>query len=145
MSKKKPIKITAGAPEGEPDPTQAEVKTVYEPINRESGQPPPRVSPNVLVETEQPKEKRVPPVRESQPTLEMGKRKRHNIPPRRVGGPSCNGGGDPDGNGSSHGHASSSHRNRRSDGNGNSPVNGNPKEERNSQKGGGGSNGDGGI
>ena len=102
------------------------------------------ISPNVLVETEQLKEKRIPPVRASQPTLGIGERKWPNIPPRRVGGPNDNGSGDPDRNGSSHGHSSSSHGNGESDGNGNSPVNGNLQEGRNSQEGGGGSNGDGG-
>ena len=144
LSKKKPIKITAGAPEGEPDLAHTEVKTVHEPINKESGQPPSSVSLNVLVETKQPKEKRIPPVRASQLTLGIGERKRPNIPPRRVGGPNGNGSGDPDGNGSPHGHGSSLHGNRGSDGNGNSPMNGNPQGERYSQGGGRGSNGDGG-
>ena len=142
LSKKKPIKITAGAPEGELDPAQTKVKTVHEPINKESGQPPSSVSPNVLVETKQPKEKKIPPVRASQPTLGIGERKRPNIPTRRVGGPNGNGSGDPEGKGSSHGHGISSHGNRGSDENGNSPMNGTPQEERNSQGGGGGSNGD---
>ena len=38
----------AGAPEGEPDPAQTKVKTVHEPINKKSGQPPSSVSLNVL-------------------------------------------------------------------------------------------------
>ena len=142
LSKKKPNKIIAGAPEGEPDLAQTKVKTVHEPINKESGRPPSSVSLNVLVETEQPKKRRMPPVRASQPTLGIGERKRPNIPPRRVGRPNCNGSGDPDGNGSSHGHGSSSPENRGSDCNRNSPMNGNPQEERNSQGGGGGSNDD---
>ena len=95
-----------------------------------------------MVETEQPKTKRIPPVRTSQPTWGIGERKRPNIPSKRVGGPNGNDSGDPDGNRSSHGHGSSSYGNRRSDGNGNSPMNGNPQKERNSQEGGGGSNGD---
>ena len=37
LSKKKPIKITAGAPDGEPDPAQTELKTVYGPISEEGG------------------------------------------------------------------------------------------------------------
>ena len=111
LSKKKPIQITAGAPDGEPDPAQTKLKTVHEPINKESGQLPSGVSPNILVETEQPKEKRIPSVRASQPTLGIGERKRPIIPPRRMGGPNGNGNGDPDGNGSSYGHGSSSHGN----------------------------------
>ena len=129
LSRKKPIKITAGAPGGEPDPAQTKIKTVYEPIDKKS---------------EQPKEKKIPPVRASQPTLGIGGSERPNILPRRVGRPNGNGNGELDGNGSSHGHDSSSHGNRGSDGNGNSPVNGNPQGERNSQGGGGGSSGDGG-
>ena len=124
LSKKRPIKITAGAPEGEPDPAQTKLKTAHEPINKESGQPPSSVSSNVLIETEQPKEKRIHPVRTSQPTLGICERKRSNIPPKRVDGPNGNGSGDPDGNRSSHGHGSS------------------PPEERNSQEGGGGSSND---
>ena len=126
LSKKKPIKITAGAPGGEPDPAQTKVKTVYEPIDKKSEQPPPSINPNALVGTEQPKEKEIPPVRTSQPTLGIGGSERPNIPPRRVGRPSGNGNGDPDGNRSSQGHDSSSHGNEGLNGNGNSPVNGNP-------------------
>ena len=37
LSKKKPIKITAGAPDGEPDPAQIKLKTVYGPISEEGG------------------------------------------------------------------------------------------------------------
>ena len=33
LSKKKPIKITAGVPDGEPDPAQTKVKTVHDPMN----------------------------------------------------------------------------------------------------------------
>ena len=39
LSRKKPIKITAGAPDGEPDPAQTKVKTVHDPTNRRDGQP----------------------------------------------------------------------------------------------------------
>ena len=103
LPKKRPIKITAGASKGEPDPTQTTLKTVHESISKESGQLPLGVSSNVLIETQQPKEKRIPPVRASQPTLGIGERKRPNIPPKRVSGPNADGNGDPDGNGSSHG------------------------------------------
>ena len=74
LSKKKLIKITAGAPDGEPDPAQTKLKTVYRPISEEGGQLPLGVSSNVLIETEQPKGKRIPPVRASQPTLGIGKK-----------------------------------------------------------------------
>ena len=39
LSKKKPIKITAEAPDGGPDPAQTKVKTVHDPTNRRGGQP----------------------------------------------------------------------------------------------------------
>ena len=51
---------------------KTKLKTVHEPICKESGQLPSGVSSNVLNETEQPKEKRIPPVRASQPTLGIG-------------------------------------------------------------------------
>ena len=65
LSKKKPIKITAGTPDGEHDPTQTKLKTVYGPTSKEGGQLPLGVSSNVLIETEQPREKEIPPVRAS--------------------------------------------------------------------------------
>ena len=46
LSKKQPIKITAGAPRAESDLAQTKVKTVHEPIDKENGQPPPSVNPN---------------------------------------------------------------------------------------------------
>ena len=144
LSKKRLFKITAGASEGEPDPTQTELKTVHEPISKDSGQLPLGVSSNALIETEQLKEKRIPPVRASQPTLGIGERKRPNIPPKRVSGPNANGNGDPGGNGSFHGHGSNSHGNSGSNGNGNSPISGNPQGEGYSQRVDGESNGNGG-
>ena len=144
MSKKKPIKITAGAPEGKPDPAQTKVKTVYEPIDKGNGQPPLGVNPNILAETEQPKEKREPPVRASQPTLGIGGRERPNIPPRGVSRLNGNGNGDPGGNGSSHGHGSSSHENGGSIGSGDTPDRGKrpPRENGNPDGGDGGSDPD---
>ena len=59
-----------------------------------------------MAETKQPKEKRVPPVRASQPTLGIGGRERPNIIPREVSRLNGNGNGDPGGNRSSHGHGS---------------------------------------
>ena len=84
LSKKKPIKITAGAPDGEPDPTQTKLKTVYGPTSEEGEQLPLGVSSNVLIETEQPRKKKIPPERASQPTLGMGERRGPHIPPRMV-------------------------------------------------------------
>ena len=64
LSKKKAIKITAGAHDREPDPAQTKLKTVHKPIGEESEWLPLGVSSNVLIETEQPKEKTIPPVRD---------------------------------------------------------------------------------
>ena len=100
-------------------------------------------SPNVLIETEQPRGKRIPPVRASQPTLGIGERRGPHILPKRVSEPNANENGDPDGDGSSHGHGGSSHGNSGSNGGGGSPNNGNPQRKRYSQRRGGGSNGDG--
>ena len=61
LSKKKPIKITAGAPDGEPDPAQTKVKTVHDPINRRDGQPLSSLKPGVVVGAGQPVEKKIPP------------------------------------------------------------------------------------
>ena len=140
LSKKKPIKITAGAPDGEPDPAQTKLKTVHEPITKESGWLPLDVSSNVLIKTEQPREKELPPVRASQPTLGIDERRGPHILPKRVNRPNANGNGDPDRNGSSHGHGNSPHSNSGSNRDGNSPINGDPQRERYSQRGGGGSN-----
>ena len=54
LSKKKPIKITAEAPDGEPDPAQTKVKTVHDPINRGDGQPLSNLKPGVVVGAGQP-------------------------------------------------------------------------------------------
>ena len=60
LSKKKPIKITAGAPGGEPDPAQTKVKTVHDPIDRKNGQPSSSLKPGVMVGIEQLKEREYP-------------------------------------------------------------------------------------
>ena len=138
LSKKKRIKITAGAPDGEPDLAQTKLKTVYGPISKKGGQLPLGESSNVLIETEQPREKGIPPVRASQPTLGIG-----HILLKRVSEPNANENGDPDGDGSFHGHGGSSHGNSGSNGGGGSPDNGNPQRKGYSQRRGGGSNGDG--
>ena len=57
LSNKKPIKITAGAPDGEPDPAQTEVKTVHDPTNRRDGQPISDSKSGVVVGVE----KKIPP------------------------------------------------------------------------------------
>ena len=52
------MKITAGAPEGEPDPAQTKVKTVHEPIDKENGQLPSSVNPNVWLELNSPRKRK---------------------------------------------------------------------------------------
>ena len=84
LSKKKPIKITAEAPDGEPDPAQTKVKTIHDPIDRRNGQPLSGLRPGVVVGIEQPREKKMPPEGVGQ-TMGMGKGERPNIPPRRMG------------------------------------------------------------
>ena len=71
LSKKKPIKITAEAPDGVPDPAQTRVKTVHDPINRRDGQPLSNLKPGVVVGAGQPKEKKIPSEGMSQPMLGM--------------------------------------------------------------------------
>ena len=39
LSRKKPLKITAEAPSGEPDPSQTTIKTVYDPREGKRDQP----------------------------------------------------------------------------------------------------------
>ena len=120
LSKKKPIKITAGAPDGEPVPAQTKVKTVHELIDRKNGQPSPGLIPGVVVGTEQPKEK-IPPERVRQPMLRMGKGERPNIPPRRMGGPDGSGSGASGRDGDPHDHSNSSNENGGPGGNGDPP------------------------
>ena len=91
LSKKKPIKITPGVPDGEPDPAQTKVKTVHDLIDRKNGQPSSGLKPGVVFGAEQPKEKKIPPERVRHPMLGMGKGERLNIPPRRTGGPDGSG------------------------------------------------------
>ena len=49
LSKRKPIKITAGAPYGEPDPAQTKVKAIHDPINRRDEQPIPSPESGMMV------------------------------------------------------------------------------------------------
>ena len=72
LSKKKPIKITAGVPDRESDLALTKVKTVQDPIYSKDRQPPSSLRPGMLVNAEQPKEKKISPVRASQPMLRMG-------------------------------------------------------------------------
>ena len=61
LLKKKPIKITAGAPDGEPVPAQTKVKTVHDPTNRRDGQPISNSKSGVVVGVGQSVEKKIPP------------------------------------------------------------------------------------
>ena len=112
LSRKKPIKITAGAPEGEPDPAQTKVKPIHDPIDRRNGQPLSGLRPGVVVGTEQPKEKKIPPENLSQLILGMGKGERPNI----LGGNGASGR-----NGDSHDHGNSPNENGGPGGNGDPP------------------------
>ena len=60
LSKKKPIKMIAEAPDGEPDSAQTKVKTVHDPTNRRDGQPITNSKPGVVVGVGQSVEKKIP-------------------------------------------------------------------------------------
>ena len=59
LSKRKPIKITAGAPDGEPDPAQTKVKAIHDPINRRDEQPIPSPESGMMVGVGQSVERKV--------------------------------------------------------------------------------------
>ena len=140
LSRKKPINITAGAPDGEPNPAQTKVKTIHDPIDRRNGQPLSGLRPGVVVGTEQPKEKKMPPEEVGQTMLGMSKRERPNIPLRRMGGPYGGGNGASGRNGDSHDHGDSINENGGPGGNGGSPDRrgGGPPRENGNPDGGGG-------
>ena len=119
LSKKKPIKIIAGAPDGEPDPTQTKVKTIHDPINRRNEQPISNPESGVMVGVGQSVERKIPLGGIRQPMLRISREERSNIPPERMGRHNDNDNGASDKNGDSHDH-------------GNSPnENGGPGENRN--------------
>ena len=111
LSKKKPIKITAGAPDGEPDPAQTKVKTIHDPMNRRNGQPISNSKSSVVVGVGQSVEKKIPLGGIRQPMLRMSKEERSNIPPERMGRPNGNDNGASDKNGNSHDHGNSPNEN----------------------------------
>ena len=138
LSKKKPIKITAGAPDGEPDPAQTKVKTVHDPINRRDGQPLSSLQPGAVDDAGQPVKKKIPPEGMIQQMLGMSKEGRPNIPPKRMGGPNGDGNGASGRNGSSHDHGNSPNENGGLGGNGDPPdrrVGGPPRENGNPEGG----------
>ena len=121
LSKIKPIKITAEAPDGEPDPAQTKVKTVHDPTNRRDGQPMSNLKPGVVVGIGQSVEEKIPPGGISQPMLRMSREKRPNIPPERMGRPNGDDNGTSDRNGDSHDHCNSPNENGGPGGNGDPP------------------------
>ena len=127
LSKKKPIKITAGAPDGEPDPAQTKVKAVHDPTNRRDNQ------------------EKIPPGEISQPMLRMSKEERPNISPERMGRLNGNNNGASDRNGDSCDHGNRPAENGRPSGNGDPPdgrAGGPPRENGNPDGGDGGSDPD---
>ena len=121
LSKKKPIKITAGAPDGEPGSAQIKVKTVHDPINRRDGQPLSSPMPDVVDSAGQTVKKKIPPEGMSWQMLGMSKEGRPNIPPKRMGGPNGDDNGASDRNGDSHDHGNSPNENGGPGGNGDPP------------------------
>ena len=121
LSKKKPIKITAEAPDGEPDPTQTKVKTVHDPTNRRDGQPISNSRPGMVAGVGQSVEEEIPLGGISQPMLRMSREGRPNIPPERISRPNGNNNGTSNGNGDSHDHGNSPNKNGGPGGNGDPP------------------------
>ena len=121
QSKKKPIKITAEAPDGEPGPAQTKVKTVHDPMNRGDGQSISRLKPCVVVGVGQSVEGKIPLGGIRQPVLRMSREKRPNIPPGRMGRPNGDDNGTSDRNGYSHDHGNGPNENGRPGGNGDPP------------------------
>ena len=111
LSKKKPIRIAAGAPDGEPDPAQTKVKTIHDPTNRRNGQPISNSKSGVVVVVGQSVERKIPLGRIRQPMLRVSREERPNIPPERMGRPNGNDNGASDKNGDSHDHGNSSNEN----------------------------------
>ena len=145
LSKKKPIKITTGAPDGEPNPAQTKAKTVHDPIDRRNGQLLASLKPGVVVVAGQPVEKKMPLEGMNQQMLGMSKKERPNIPPKRMGGPNGGDNGASGRNGDSHDHGNSPNENGGPGGNGDPPDRrggGPPRENGNPDGGDGGSDPD---
>ena len=121
LSKKKPIKITAGVPDGELDPAQTKVKTIHDPTNRRDGQPISNSKSGVVVGVGQSVEEKIPPGGIRQPMLRMSREKRPNIPPERMSRPNGNDNGTSNRNGDSHDHGNSPNKNVGPGGNGDPP------------------------
>ena len=111
LSKKKPIKITAGAPDGEPDPAQTKVKAIHDPINRRNEQPISNPESGVMVDVGQSVERKILLGGIRQPMLRVSRGKRSNIPPERMGRYNDNDNGALNKNGDSHDHGNSPNEN----------------------------------
>ena len=107
LSKRKPIKITAGAPGGEPDPTHTKVKAIHDPMNRGNEQPISNPESGVMVGVGQSVERKISLGGMRQPMLRMKKEERSNTLPQRMGRPNGNDNGASDKNGNPHDHGNS--------------------------------------
>ena len=111
LSKKKPIKIKAGVPNGEPDPAQTKVKTIHDSTNRRDRQPISNQKSGVVVGVGQSVENKIPLGGIKQPMLRTSKEERSNIPSERMGRHNDNDNGASDKNGDSHDHGNSTNEN----------------------------------
>ena len=111
LSKRKPIKITARAPDGEPDPAQTKVKAIHDPINRRNEQPISSPESDMMVGVGQSVERKVSPGGIKQLMLRMSREERSNIPPQRMGRPNGNDSGTSDKNGDPHHHGNGPNEN----------------------------------
>ena len=107
LSKKKPLKITTGAPSGEPDPSQTTVKTVYDP-REERGDQSVKGAINIAqTELEQLRKEGVLPIGGREPPQE-DKNRRSDRPSGGKEGPDERGSkGNENGNGGPHGNGNS--------------------------------------
>ena len=111
LSKRKPIKIKAGAPDGEPDPAETKVKAIHDPINRRDEQPIPSPESGMMVGIGQSLERKISPGGIRQPMLRMSREGRSNILPQRMGRPNGNDNGASDKNGDPHNHGNGPNEN----------------------------------
>ena len=104
LSKRKPIEIKAGAPDGEPDPAQTKVKAIHDPINRRNEQPILNPESGIIVGVGQSVERKISLGGIRQPMLGMSREERSKIPPQRMGRSNGNDNGASDKNGDPHDH-----------------------------------------
>ena len=96
LSKRKPIKITTRAPDGEPDPAQTKVKAIHDSINRRDEQPILSPESGMMVGVGQSVERKVSLGGIKQSMLRMSREERFNIQPQRMGRPNSNDSGASD-------------------------------------------------